>query len=362
MVIILDENFNVTAVSDAVVNQGDAALGKIQVVAPFPNNIALLASFTLPNGTVTPRYPMSSSISATDKTKTIYTLNMPATIFSLLSGSVMVQFFALFPDSKETTEYSCLLTVKSGSNAENSLYAVQEVYICDKSLTSAIPEIIPLASDDGTILTEGLAVTENADNNAYYLSGGLKTADTQLSVTVKVTYATPQTIATAATNFNIRKGVAFDLPSFGDIDNNTWNYVVQQLNELSAQVSTAINAGVKELDDSETHNMWTLQSGYYFVKAGAIIYLNSTETLTSEYEDMLLFVENKGLKNASYIAMVSHKDSTGTIPIVPYFNYGVSDGGANWSKYNFSFGDYATEEEVQTLINNAVISVINTPI
>lgn len=356
MVIILDENFNVTAVSDAVVNQGDAALGKIQVITPYPNNIALVASFTLPDGTVTPRYPLVSSISATDKTKTIYTLNVPATVFSLISGSVQVQFFALLPNSGQTNEYSVLLNVKSGSVQSLNEYAITDTYICDKSLTNAPPQIIQTAQ------TSGLEVIENESNNAYYLSGGLSTANTPLTVTVKVTYATPQTIATTATNFTIRKGTAFDLPSFGDIDQNTWTYIVQTLAELESGISEAINASIKQLSGTN-NNMWALPTGYYKALKGTVINLTTdkNQTIESSYEDMLVFVENNNVRNASYVVVFTDKDSTGSMPMVPFIYYGYSDGN-NWRKETFRFGKYLTKIEVQSMINAAVTDVINTPI
>lgn len=357
MVIIIDENFNVISVSDAVVNQGDGALGRIQVVAPFPNNLALLASFTLPDGTVTPRYPLINSISTTDKTKTIYTFNIPATVFSLLAGSVQVQFFALLPDSKKISEYSCLINVKSGGTdtSGNGLYAITPVYVCDKSLTSKTPEIINVTDDSGTVITSRLSVTLNEDNNAYYVSGWLYSADTSAPVTVKVTYATPQTIATTATNFTIRQGTAFNLPAFGDIDQNTWNYIVSTLADLEVGVSTAIQGSINTLD-STTHNMWALKSGYYIAKKGAVVYLtkDQTQSLSNTVNDALILVTNETGLSAVY-TYIGQTDG------VPTILYGNSDG-TNYLKSTFTFGDYVTEQEVSDMINSAVISVLNTPV
>ena len=58
MLIILDENFNVIETSDAAINQGDAALGRI-----------------------TPRYPLINAISATDNTKPFTRLIRPRRFF-----------------------------------------------------------------------------------------------------------------------------------------------------------------------------------------------------------------------------------------------------------------------------------------
>ncbi len=366
MLIVLDENFNITAVSDAYVNQGDAALGKIQVIAPYPNNIALVASFTLPDGFVTPRYPLVNSVSATDKTKTIYTFNVPATVFSLMSGTVQVQFFALLPNSGKTNEYSCMLNVKSSGGSDGK-YPIEDTYICDKSLTAKAPEIIATAE------TAGLSIMENTSNNAYYLTGTLATADTALSVTVKVTYAQPTAIATAATNFTVRKGTAFNLPTLGDVDQNTWTYIVQTLAELSSDVSKALESSITTLKapnanagEAGTYEMWLLETGYYKVEKGAVIYLSGeNESLTNPTEDMLLFVSNDNLMNASYVCITAYKFDPATTPVSPEIYYGYSNGGnaaGDWQKDVFKFGAYVTEPEVQSMINAAVITTINTPV
>ena len=355
MLIVLDENFTVTAVSDATINQGDAAIGRIQVIAPYPNNVALVASFALPDGTVTPRYPLVSSISATDKTKTIYTLKTPATVFSLLSGAVQVQFFALLPDSGQRNQYSCMLNVKSADTATDNVYKIDDTFICSADMTDGVPQIVQTSD------TAGLSVTLDSDNNSYYLTGGLSEKAKTLSVTVSVTYIQPTAIATTATNFTVKKGTPFNLPAYGDIDANTWNQIVSILGGLESNVSQLNNLPVSTI--TENLDMWTMATGFYKQQKGVSVYLNTakTESIFAETDDIALIVINESKLNASFVSVYADKSSTGLMPSPPKLIYGYSTG-TDFVKNSFVFGDYVTKTEVADMINSAVIETINTPV
>lgn len=264
MLIILDENFNVIETSDAAINQGDAALGRIQVVAPYPNNMALVVSFTLPNGFVTPRYPLINAISATDNTKTVYTLNTPATVFSLKSGTVTVQLFALLPDgASPVNQYHCLLNVYSSQAAVGGKYQITDTFICDSSLTAGVPAIVPTAD------TAGLTVVLDEEKNAYFLTGTLNNPSAALAVTVTVTYSKPTNIAATATNFTVRKGVPFNLPAYADIKQTTWESIVANIALLGGDISD-LKSTLKELDlTTQSYNLWELDSGIYALVAKA---------------------------------------------------------------------------------------------
>ena len=107
MIIVLDNDGNVVLTSDATINQGDSAVGRVYVVSPFPNNVAMTVSFTLPNGKVTDEYALAVDIGETgellDKFRpVVYKLTTPSDVFSIISGRVGVQLYAYSPIGEAT--------------------------------------------------------------------------------------------------------------------------------------------------------------------------------------------------------------------------------------------------------------------
>lgn len=101
MIIIYDNDGHIVETSNPVLYQGDAALNRIYVVAPYPNNAALTMSFTLPNGYRTKEYMLVRDYSSSEikSNMLVFKLNVPSSIFSLLSGQVEVSTYCYLPNS-----------------------------------------------------------------------------------------------------------------------------------------------------------------------------------------------------------------------------------------------------------------------
>lgn len=355
MIIILDEKFNVTSVSNAYVNQCSAALGEIQVVTPYPNNVAMTASFILPDGTVTPRYAMTSTVSATDRTHTVFTLNMPSTVFSMQAGSVLVQFFVMLPGTS-VTDGSCLLNVRSATTSVDGMYPIDDTFICVHELVDTAPTI---ATD-----INGLYVDDR--ENGYYLAGALLTPDTQAQVQVDLKYPQSQVIATASTNFVIRKGVPFDMTDY-DVSADVWAQVQTQLSDLTTQVSSISQDKIATL--SGDVQLWTKNGGFYMVEDTAKLYYAPGQFFNvSFYESAgdkyILFIQRQGnvVQCQAFVTDVDYysptKGKTCLLLLYSKQDGETITGEAKW----FRFKDYATTSEVQSLIQSAVTTALNTPV
>lgn len=81
MLIVLDQNYRPIATSDMTITQGDAALGRLLVVAPPAVGIA--ASFQLPDETITQKYPlfMNPAKVPDEVDYYVYSLNVKSNIF-----------------------------------------------------------------------------------------------------------------------------------------------------------------------------------------------------------------------------------------------------------------------------------------
>lgn len=101
MIIIYDNDGHIVETSNPVLYQGDAALNRIYVVAPYPNNAALTMSFTLPNGYRTKEYMLVRDYSRSEikSDMLVFKLNAPSNVFSLLSGQVLISVNCYLPVS-----------------------------------------------------------------------------------------------------------------------------------------------------------------------------------------------------------------------------------------------------------------------
>lgn len=256
MLIVLDQNYRPIATSDMTITQGDAALGRLLVVAPPAVGIA--ASFQLPDETITQKYPlfMNPAKVPDEVDYYVYSLNVKSNIFSGVSGKLLIQLTASI----------------TGSDGTNQEFAVDPIEM-------------------------------------NVLRG---------AVTI------PQ--------------VGKDIPS-----DETWTALLNGLSAITRQVTMLNSNAVTELTGQ--NNMWSLKTGYYKLVAGAFIDLtryNSTGRILNEREDMLLWVDNKNRKNATFIAMnAPNRDSTGGMPSDPTFFYGYSDGMSNYSRKEFALKTYA---------------------
>lgn len=256
MLIVLDQNYRPIATSDMTITQGDAALGRLYVVAPPAVGISV--AFVLPDETITQKYGLFMNPSLTTETVNnyVYTLNVTSDIFTAVPGKLLIQLYASINGS------------------------------------------------DGTA----------------------------------------QTYAVAPIEMNVLRG-AVTIPQAGkDIPSDeTWTSLLTGISALSSAVTNIQKNAVTELTGQ--NNMWSLKTGYYKLVAGAFIDLtryNSTGRILNEREDMLLWVDNKNRKNATFIAMnAPNRDSTGGMPSDPTFFYGYSDGMSNYSRKEFALKTYA---------------------
>ena len=101
MIIIYDNDGHIVESSNPVLYQGDAALDRIYVVAPYPNNAALTISFTLPNGFRTQEYMLVRDYSSSEikSDMLVFKLNTPSNVFSVLSGQVEISVYCYLPKS-----------------------------------------------------------------------------------------------------------------------------------------------------------------------------------------------------------------------------------------------------------------------
>lgn len=101
MIIIYDNDGHIVETSNPVLYQGDAALNRIYVVAPYPNNAAFTISFTLPNGNRTKEYMLVRDFARSEikSDMLVFKLNAPSSVFSLLSGQVLISVYCYLPVS-----------------------------------------------------------------------------------------------------------------------------------------------------------------------------------------------------------------------------------------------------------------------
>lgn len=104
MLIVLDQNYRPIATSDMTITQGDAALGRLLVVAPPAVGIA--ASFQLPDETITQKYPlfMNQAKVPDEVDYYVYSLNVKSNIFSGVSGKLLIQLTASITGSDGTNQ------------------------------------------------------------------------------------------------------------------------------------------------------------------------------------------------------------------------------------------------------------------
>lgn len=257
MLIVLDQNYNPIATSDMNITQGDAALGRLYVVAPPAVGISV--AFQLPDETITQKYGLFMNPSLTTETVNnyVYTLNVTSDIFTAVPGKLLIQLYASINGSDGTT----------------------------------------------------------------------------------------QTYAVAPIEMNVLKG-AVTIPQAGkDIPSDaTWTSLLTGISSLSSAVADISKHAVTAISGVE--NMWGLKTGYYKLLAGGMIRLKSlstTDALVNANEDMLVWVDNKTSKNATFIAMnAPNRDSVGTMPSDPKFIYGYSgNNGSSYSRKEFALKTYA---------------------
>lgn len=279
MLIVLDQNYRPIATSDMTITQGDAALGRLLVVAPPAVGIA--ASFQLPDETITQKYPlfMNPAKVPDEVDYYVYSLNVKSNIFSGVSGKLLIQLTASI----------------TGSGGTNQEFAVDPIEM-------------------------------------NVLRG---------AVTI------PQ--------------VGKDIPS-----DETWTALLNGIATLNSVVSDMSKHSVKAISGVE--NMWTLGTGYYKLIVGGLIRLklsSTTDALWDKNEDMLVWVDNKTGKNATFIAMnAPSRDSTGAMPSNPTFIYGYSyNNGTAYSRKTFELKTYAEPYKAGygIAIDNQTISV-NLPV
>lgn len=257
MLIVLDQNYRPIATSDMTITQGDAALGRLLVVAPPAVGIA--ASFQLPDETITQKYPlfMNPAKVPDEVDYYVYSLNVKSDVFSGVSGKLLIQLTASI----------------TGSDGTNQEFAVDPIEM-------------------------------------NVLRG---------AVTI------PQ--------------VGKDIPS-----DETWTALLNGIATLNSVVADISKHSVKAISGVE--NMWTLGTGYYKLIVGGLIRLknlSTTDALWDKNEDMLVWVDNKTGKNATFIAMnAPSRDSTGAMPSNPTFIYGYSyNNGSAYSRKTFELKTYA---------------------
>ena len=104
MLIVLDQNYRPIATSDMTITQGDAALGRLLVVAPPAVGIA--ASFQLPDETITQKYPlfMNPAKVPDEVDYYVYSLNVKSDVFSGVSGKLLIQLTASITGSDGTNQ------------------------------------------------------------------------------------------------------------------------------------------------------------------------------------------------------------------------------------------------------------------
>lgn len=279
MLIVLDQNYRPIATSDMTITQGDAALGRLLVVAPPAVGIA--ASFQLPDETITQKYPlfMNPAKVLDEVDYYVYSLNVKSNIFSGVSGKLLIQLTASI----------------TGSGGTNQEFAVDPIEM-------------------------------------NVLRG---------AVTI------PQ--------------VGKDIPS-----DETWTALLNGIATLNSVVSDMSKHSVKAISGVE--NMWMLGTGYYKLIVGGLIRLklsSTTDALWDKNEDMLVWVDNKTGKNATFIAMnAPSRDSTGAMPSNPTFIYGYSyNNGTAYSRKTFELKTYAEPYKAGygIAIDNQTISV-NLPV
>lgn len=256
MLIVLDQKYRPIATSDMTITQGDAALGRLLVVAPPAVGIA--ASFQLPDETITQKYPlfMNPAKVPDEVDYYVYSLNVKSNVFSGVSGKLLIQLTASI----------------TGSDGTNQEFAVDPIEM-------------------------------------NVLRG---------AVTI------PQ--------------VGKDIPS-----DETWTALLNGIATLNSVVANISKHSVKAISGVE--NMWELGTGYYKLVGGLIRlkFLSTTDALWDKNEDMLVWVDNKTGKNATFIAMnAPSRDSTGAMPSNPTFIYGYSyNNGSAYSRKTFELKTYA---------------------
>ena len=104
MLIVLDQNYRPIATSDMTITQGDAALGRLLVVAPPAVGIA--ASFQLSDETITQKYPlfMNPAKVPDEVDYYVYSLNVKSDVFSGVSGKLLIQLTASITGSDGTNQ------------------------------------------------------------------------------------------------------------------------------------------------------------------------------------------------------------------------------------------------------------------
>ena len=279
MLIVLDQNYRPIATSDMTITQGDAALGRLLVVAPPAVGIA--ASFQLPDETITQKYPlfMNPAKVPDEVDYYVYSLNVKSNIFSGVSGKLLIQLTASI----------------TGSDGTNQEFAVDPI--------------------ERNVLRGAVTI--------------------------------PQ--------------VGKDIPS-----DETWTALLNGIATLNSVVADISKHSVKAISGVE--NMWTLGTGYYKLIVGGLIrlkFLSTTDALWDKNEDMLVWVDNKTGKNATFIAMnAPSRDSTGAMPSNPTFIYGYSyNNGSAYSRKTFELKTYAEPYKAGygIEIDNQTISV-NLPV
>lgn len=108
MLIVLDQNYRPIATSDMTITQGDAALGRLLVVAPPAVGIA--ASFQLPDETITQKYPlfMNPAKVPDEVDYYVYSLNVKSDVFSGVSGKLLIQLWISIPYADPNQEFTSI--------------------------------------------------------------------------------------------------------------------------------------------------------------------------------------------------------------------------------------------------------------
>ena len=167
----------------------------------------------------------------------------------------------------------------------------------------------------------------------------------QLTASITGSDGTNQEFAVDPIEMNVLRG-AVTIPQVGkDIPSDeTWTALLNGIATLNSVVSDMSKHSVKAISGVE--NMWTLGTGYYKLIVGGLIRLknlSTTDALWDKNEDMLVWVDNKTGKNATFIAMnAPSRDSTGAMPSNPSFIYGYSYNNCTaYSRKTFELKTYA---------------------
>ena len=172
MLIVLNTSYQPIATSEMTIAQGDAALGRLYVVAPPAVGISV--AFGLPDGTVTQKYPLFMNIAQSDYDVNyfVYTLNVTSDIFAAVPGKLAIQLYASISGDDGAVQTYAVPTVEM--NVLKGVVTIPQAGVdipSDETWTALLAGIGTLSNQVG-LLTRDAVTTLSGQIKMWVLKTG----------------------------------------------------------------------------------------------------------------------------------------------------------------------------------------------